>query len=63
MGTDNVRPTLIMVGTQTVNKRDNCGRLSDVNGLCLTSKAMPFLYTKTMTDLKGHALSLYKDYA
>ena len=24
---------------------------------------MPFLNTKTMSDLKGHALSLYKDYA
>ena len=36
MGTDNAWPTLIMVGTQTVNKRVNCGRLSDVRGLCLS---------------------------
>ena len=26
----------LMVGTQTVNKRVNCGRLSDVRGLCLS---------------------------
>ena len=63
MGTDSAWPKLIIVGTQTVNKRVNCGRLSDVRGLCQSQSAMPFPSTKTMPGLKGHALSEYKDYA
>ena len=52
-----------MVETQTVKEEHNCGGLGDIQRPCLTQQAIPFLCAKIMPDCKGHALSLYKDYA